>query len=176
MKMKLIFVALLCVPMLSVQAQKISGKKERSAKSSKAEKEIFKVVKEAFVYNPIQGTTVTAGYGSIQNTSKAEQELQIVQAAGFKVVEMHETVLKDGMMKMQKINSVKLKPNEIFEMKAGGNHIMLYEPEKKFKAGELVTVTFKSPSQSFNFDFKIKDRESVDTKKKSSQEDHSHHH
>lgn len=131
-------------------------------------------VKKGILYSPIKGSVATSAYGLFKNKSDKDINLSIVKADGFKVVEMHETKEVDGMMKMQKINSISIKKSQKFEMKPGGYHIMLFEPIKDFKIDEVVQVTFSANGESFSLPFVVKER--VKNKKSKKINEHNHHH
>lgn len=113
-------------------------------------------VEEGFIYKPLNGTTATAGYGLIKNSSDKTITIEIIKAEGFKAVELHETISKDGMMKMQKLETVTIQKNDQFQLTPGGNHIMLFSPEKEFNEGDTVKLTFKNKGQEFTLPFKVK--------------------
>lgn len=128
-------------------------------------------LENGIVYLPLEGVRVTAGYGNIKNVTKNNIKISIVSAEGFKAVELHETSEKDGMMKMQKVDSFEILKNKSLNLKPGGHHIMLFDPTSKFEEGQLIPITFTDGKQNFNLDFKIQSR---DHSKKS--DDHKHHH
>ena len=123
------------------------------------------------MYLPLDGVRVTAGYGTLKNVGNKELNLKIVSAQGFKAVELHETLEKNGMMKMQKVESLKLGVNETFELKPGGNHIMLFDPLKKFKDSEKVKITFSDGTQNLLLHFNMQPRETAQKPNK----EHHHH-
>lgn len=125
-------------------------------------------ISDAKIYAPLQGTNATAGYGTITNTSNKTVVVKVEKVDGFKATELHESLEKDGRMSMQKVEAIKIEAKKSFDLKPGGYHIMLFDPTKKFKEGEMVSVTLNVDGKSFKQEFKI-----VPRLKK--QEDHSHH-
>ncbi len=113
------------------------------------------VFSDAKVYEPIKGTTVTAGYALIENGSSEDISLTILEAKPFKAVEMHETVEKDGRMAMNKIEKFVIKSKNKLELKPGGNHIMLFEPSRNVKAGETLNIKFLSNGKEVTQAFKV---------------------
>lgn len=130
--------------------------------------ELSIVLKDARIFAPLKGTNATAGYATIMNTSNSAIKVTIEKADGFKAVELHESLEKDGRASMQKVDSITIEPKSSFELKPGGHHIMLFDSKKTFKDGELVSVDFGVNGKSTSQKFKIVPRASTG-------EDHSHH-
>ncbi|AGH94471.1 copper chaperone PCu(A)C [Pseudobdellovibrio exovorus] len=128
-------------------------------------------VEGAYIYKPLQGSRATAGYGTFKNTGKDDITIAIVSLDGFKAVELHETVSEDGMMKMKKVDSFVVKKGGSFELKPGGNHIMLFDANKEFKEGETLNVVFKNGDKQFSLPFELKARD----KKPEQKNPHAHH-
>lgn len=125
-------------------------------------------IDDARIYTPMTGAVATAGYGKLTNTSDKTIKVEIAKVAPFKAVELHETLEKDGRMAMQKVESFSLKKGESLELKPGAHHIMLFEPQKTVKDGEILKVELKIDGKSETFDFKTVPR----VQKK---EEHHHH-
>lgn len=115
-------------------------------------------IKDGYVFLPMKGSNATAGYGTIKNTTSNNLKLSVESAEGFKAVELHETISEKGMMKMQKMESANLLKNASFDLKPGGNHIMLFDPLKDFREGDLVQVTFNVDNKKITIPFIIKKR------------------
>lgn len=115
-------------------------------------------VKEAQIFAPLKGTNATAGYGKIHNLSDKEVTLKIVKADSFKAVETHVTKEKDGHMAMEKVESFKIPAKGSLELKQGGNHIMLFDATREFKAGEELNVQFTVDGKAVETKFKIVNR------------------
>ncbi len=124
---------------------------------AKVESKPFEV-KEGYIFQPTKGSNATAGYGLLKNISTKEIKITVVSADGFKAVELHETVAEKGMMKMKKVESIQLSKDGTFELKPGGNHIMLFDPTKEFKDGDLIRVTFDVDKNQVTIPFAIKPR------------------
>lgn len=128
-------------------------------------------IESAYIYKPLQGSRATAGYGTFKNTGKEDVTVSIVSLDGFKAVELHETVAENGMMKMRKVENFIVKKGGTFELKPGGNHIMLFDPSQEFKEGETLQVVFKSGDKQFSLPFELKARD----KKPEQKNPHAHH-
>lgn len=111
---------------------------------TKNEKQTALAFEKGYVFAPMAGSTATAGYGTLVNTSKKTLEITALNSTTFKAAEMHETKEENGLMKMKKLVKLTLKPGERFELKPGGNHLMLFEATPGLKPGDTVTLTFES--------------------------------
>ena len=79
--------------------------------------------------------------------------LTSVTSPKIKTVEMHNTILEKGIMKMRMTHEIKIDHGKTFEFKSGGSHLMLMDFKGPLKAGQKVKLTlhFKDKkNQSFN--------------------------
>lgn len=100
---------------------------------------------------------VRAGYIKIDNPSDVEVEITSLHSDVFEAVEMHETTMEAGMMKMAELFSVKLPAKSKVELKPGAKHIMFITPKFPLAIGDSVkmTVTFSDQkTQVVNFEVK----------------------
>lgn len=85
-----------------------------------------------------------AGYLQINNPGKQEHEIIAFQSDAFDRIEMHESKMQDGMMKMVELESLMLPAGGTVELKPGGKHLMLINPTQNLEVGDrfYVVVTF----------------------------------
>jgi copper(I)-binding protein len=79
--------------------------------------------------------------------------LTSVTSPKIKTIEMHNTILEKGIMKMRMTHEIKIDHGKTFEFKSGGSHLMLMDFKGPLKAGQKVKLTlhFKDKkNQSFN--------------------------
>ncbi|MCK5662544.1 MAG: copper chaperone PCu(A)C [Thiotrichaceae bacterium] len=98
-----------------------------------------------------------AGYMQIKNDSEQPMEIISLKSDAFETVEMHETKMEDGMMKMIELETIPLSAQSIVELKPGGKHLMLIAPIEPLQIGDIVKViaTFSNDStQSFELEVK----------------------
>ena len=95
------------------------------------------------------GQTVSGAFMTLVNDSETAYALTSVSFSGASVVEIHETSMDDGMMRMRKVSQIDIPANGSAELKPGSFHIMLIGLEKEMKAGkaETLTLTFSDDSQ-----------------------------
>ncbi len=86
---------------------------------------------------------------TLVNDSETAFTLTSVSFSGANVVEIHETSMNEGMMRMRKVSHIDIPANGSAELKPGSYHIMLIGLEKEMKAGtaETLTLTFSDDSQ-----------------------------
>lgn len=135
-------------------------------------------VENGFIFTPLAGSSATAGYGTLKNISNAKIEILGLRSGAFKAAELHETKEENGLMKMKKLAKLVLNPGETFELKPGGNHMMLFDATKSLKASDEVIVVLEiadakgQPTIASPIDLVVKDR---DAKATDAGGGHSHH-
>jgi len=112
-------------------------------------------ISQARIFAPIKGTNTTAGYATLKNNGTKAVVVTVVSADQFKQAEMHETKEVAGKMSMEKLEQLTLKPQEVFEFKPGGNHIMLFDALRPLKLDETLKVSFMVDGQKKSYDFKV---------------------
>lgn len=78
-------------------------------------------------------TRVMAAYGELVNTGKRDIVLTGISNSDFDKVELHETVIKNGVGAMIPQNDLVIKAGESLLFEPGKRHIMLITPLKAFK-------------------------------------------
>jgi len=81
-----------------------------------------------------------AGYIQISNPANTAVSIVDLHSEAFEKVEMHETTMADGMMKMIKLDSIPLAPKSTVELKPGAKHLMLINPVLALRIGDNVSV------------------------------------
>ena len=97
----------------------------------------------ARIFTPLKGSNATAGYAVIINDSDLVITLALVSVELFGAVETHETTERDGRMAMHKIEVLTIPAHGTFELKPGGHHMMLFDPNPGLKDGDTVKAKFK---------------------------------
>lgn len=87
-----------------------------------------------------------AGYFSIMNMSKHDKTLVSASSPQFKKVELHRSIMKDGMAKMVAQKKVKILAGKTVKFEPGSYHLMLMHPLKPLKAGDTIELTLKLSS------------------------------
>lgn len=95
-----------------------------------------------YIRESIPGNNVTSAYMTITNNSSHTTELLSVSSKRSPRVEIHEHIMADGMMKMRKVDSLKIKANSSVELQPMGYHFMMFDLQSPLKDGEKVSLTF----------------------------------
>lgn len=131
-----------------------------------------------------------AAYMTITNNGKTTDTLISASTPRAEHTELHEHVHQDGLMKMQKIESVEIAPGETVEFVPSGNHVMLFELKQPLTDGDKypMTLTFREAGE-IEIEVVVTAKDSVhdahadhgyhhehdDNKQHSTHDDHSHH-
>lgn len=79
---------------------------------------------------------MSAGYLSFTNNSKDVISISHVVSPEFEDVEIHESLLEDGVAKMRRIEELSIPARSSVSLQPGGKHLMLMRP-----TGALDTVS-----------------------------------
>ena len=94
------------------------------------------VATNVVVTAPGAGIPMAAGYLRIGNRSGSDIRITRVSSPEYGSVEMHETVIEDGVARMRAIPVLEIADGETVVFERGGKHLMLMQP-----AGEPRTIT-----------------------------------
>ena len=92
-------------------------------------------LRDGWLRLPPAAMPMAAGYGRIRNDCR---EAVVVIAAGSKAfgdVSLHETTLVDGVSRMRAVERLPIAAGATVELKPGGLHLMLLQPEVALKEG-----------------------------------------
>ena len=106
------------------------------------------VVDHAMVNELPPGITVTAGYLEIENRTGAVLTLESVNSPDFGQVEIHQSVIREGIATMSRQDSLDIPAGTRLRFAPGGYHLMLFNPTRELHTGDNVTLVFNFASQS----------------------------
>jgi len=92
------------------------------------------------VRQPLPGRTVSAGYFTINNTSQRPISLVAASSPWFEKVELHQHSYVDGMMRMRRIDTIVVAPNQTVHLQPGGLHLMLFQPKQSLQLEQQVPI------------------------------------
>ena len=98
-------------------------------------------VTDVAVARPKPGMRMTAGYFTLTNHTSESLLITEVTSPQFESVQMHESVIEDGMARMYELGDLTLLPNKSVEFRPGGKHLMLMRPVEEL---DMVTLEFHS--------------------------------
>lgn len=79
----------------------------------------------------------------MQLTSKSGVTLVGVASPAASLVELHEMVMDNNVMKMRALPRLEVQPGKTVELKPGSYHVMLIDLKKPLTKGEIVPITLK---------------------------------
>ena len=94
------------------------------------------VASDVAVSKPKPGMNVVAGYLTLSNNTSQPIIITHVASPQFESVEMHESVIEDGMARMYALGDMRVLAKSSVVFQPGGKHLMLMRP-----VGEFDTVT-----------------------------------
>lgn len=102
------------------------------------------VVEHAWIRATAPNAPVAGGFVSLRNASNRADRLLSVTSPDAATVEIHESRLSDGMMRMRRLDDgIAIAPNASVTLKPGGYHLMFIGPKKQFAQGSTVTATLR---------------------------------
>lgn len=92
-------------------------------------------VREGWVRLPPGPMPMAAGYGQIRNDCRRAVVVVGAGSKAFGDVSLHETTLVDGVSRMRAVERLPIAAGATVDLKPGGLHLMLMQPEVALKAG-----------------------------------------
>lgn len=98
------------------------------------------------VIAPAPGRKASVAYMAIHNQGDTQAVLTDISSPHFARVELHQTVLKEGIARMEALGTVTINANSSTDFVPGGRHVMLFEPTRLLKPGDEVSLQFQFES------------------------------
>ncbi len=92
------------------------------------------------IYAPFPGNSVTAGYTNIVNQSNKNIAIISITSPQFRNVEIHETVIQDGIAKMIEIKQLMIPKNDSILLERGGKHLMFFDSRSEIEKGQNIDL------------------------------------
>ena len=90
----------------------------------------------------------TAGYLVLRNSGDADDRLLEVRSPAFKIIELHESKMEDGVMKMAPIVAIEVAAGGMAMLKPGGKHLMMFGGKDLSEGTEIeVTLIFEKAGE-----------------------------
>lgn len=96
---------------------------------------------DAWIREAPPNASMLAGYVTIKNNSDQERILTSAKSNQFKMVEIHKTIVEDGVAKMRRQDDLPIPAGGSLVLEPGSYHLMLMMPKSALKANDQVTVT-----------------------------------
>ena len=100
------------------------------------------MVMDAYVRATPPGAMNSAAFMTLHNHSASEKALVSAETTAAKVVELHNHVNENGVMKMRQVaGGIKLPAHGMVTLQPGGLHVMLMGLVQDLKEGNAITLT-----------------------------------
>lgn len=111
-------------------------------------------VSDAWVREAPPNVSMLAGYANITNNSDEDRIITSAKSKQFKMVEVHKTIVEDGVAKMRRQNNLIIRAGKTLKLKPGSYHLMLMHPQSALKLNDEVnvTITLKNGDESEEID------------------------
>jgi copper(I)-binding protein len=97
-------------------------------------------IREAWIKNLPPSTPVRAGYMNIHNPDQVAVSVVEIRSKAFASVEIHQTIERDGMMRMDPVPSLKIEAGSSVQLAPGGLHLMMMNPEQPTRPGDIIEI------------------------------------
>jgi copper(I)-binding protein len=97
-------------------------------------------VREGWVRLPPGPMPMAAGYGTIRNDCRSAVVVIGAGSKAFGDVSLHETTLVEGISRMREVERLPIAAGATVELKPGGLHLMLMQPEVTLKEGAALPL------------------------------------
>lgn len=85
-------------------------------------------------------SNVMAAYLTIKNSGQETITVTRAESDLYSSIEFHETKHEDGLARMVRHPNLSIPANGKLVLKRGGKHLMLFNPTKRLKEGDQVTI------------------------------------
>ena len=125
-------------------------------------------VDDAWIAEAPPVSKVLAAYMEIENETDQDRKAIAMQCEVFERVEFHRSTEKDGIARMERLDVLNIGAKSELELKPGGFHVMLFNPERRLRAGDKTACSMEFDNGTLlQFELEVR---------RASHEDHSHHH
>jgi hypothetical protein len=97
-------------------------------------------ISEARIKNLPPTVPVRAGYMTIHNASQTAVSIVAIRSDAFAKVEIHRSVMKDGMMHMDPVDNLQIAPGASLQLAPGGLHLMMMQPVQATQPGDEIEI------------------------------------
>jgi len=97
-------------------------------------------ITQARIKNLPPSVPVRAGYLSIHNPAQFSVSIVSIRSEAFASVEIHRSVMKDGMMSMEPVDRLTIEPGASLQLAPGGLHLMMMHPVEATRPGDDLEI------------------------------------
>jgi len=92
------------------------------------------------IFAPMPGGSAGVAYFTIQNRGDTAITINRIESPQYDDVQMHETILEDGVSRMRPLKPFIVEPSSSVEFASGGKHVMLMKPTIDLTAGVEISL------------------------------------
>ncbi|MBN4063569.1 copper chaperone PCu(A)C [Cardiobacterium sp. AH-315-I02] len=104
------------------------------------------LIEDAWIAEAPPVSKVMVAYMTLNNTGTETITIIHAESDLYSSIEFHETIHKNGMARMIRHDNLTIPANNKLELKRGGAHLMLFNPRKRLKTGDTVTIKLTTRS------------------------------
>jgi hypothetical protein len=97
-------------------------------------------ISDARIKNLPPTVPVRAGYMTIHNPEPGAVTIVSVRSDAFASVEIHQSLMKDGMMHMEPVGELKVEAGTSTQLAPGGFHLMMMQPVEPTHPGDEIEI------------------------------------
>ena len=112
------------------------------------------VANDVSLRQPLPSMNMSAGYLALTNNTSQSIIITRVSSPEFGSIEMHESVVEDGVSRMYELGDLTILPGHTVRFEPGGKHLMLMRPVAgadavtlEFYAGKALILTINTSLQ-----------------------------
>jgi copper(I)-binding protein len=95
---------------------------------------------DAWIKNLPPTIPVRAGYMTIHNPGPGTLSIVSVRSEAFGSVEVHRSFMRDGMMRMEPVESLEIEAEMSVQLEPGGLHLMMMMPKEPTNPGDEIVI------------------------------------
>lgn len=116
-------------------------------------------VTDAWLRAAPANSQVRAAYLTVHNSGAEAISLIAVGSPDFGAIEIHETFEDDGLVRMRRLDGIRIETGGRAELKPGGAHLMLFRPARALTPGETSSLRLQfDDGQALDIDIPVRRR------------------
>jgi hypothetical protein len=100
-------------------------------------------ISDAWIKNLPPGIPVRAGYMTLHNPGVTEVRITSIRSDDFASIEIHRSVTQDGMVRMDRVDSLAIAPGASRRLAPGGYHLMMMQPLQATRPGQEIEIVLQ---------------------------------
>ncbi len=117
-------------------------------------------VRNAYMPAPVPGRQMGVIYLELDNASRRDRELILLETSVAEIAEVHRSIYEDGTMRMRKIQHLSIPAGQSIQFEPGGYHIMLMQMDKSPEPpGSFGLQMIFDGGEAIEVDVQVRDRQ-----------------